>query len=400
MGTKTLLAICFFSMSCFAQNTLPRLGSTAPRVELANLLQALGDTPRSSAAFKGKAVVLEFWATWCGGCVAEIPHLNNLANQFKDRPVVFLSITDEEPAVVQSFLQRRPMRGWIGIDANGGTFQRYGIVGRPQTVLIDSHGVVRGLTSPDQVTVAMIDRLISGAAVGAVPPTSKPATGGVSQSPGTPPPLLEVLIRPAAIVSVSGFSPGATWQSGGQFDFYGATLRMLLEYANNTRGDHIIAPDWFDQNRYDLFTVVPEHREGLQRSLAKGALTETFGLVIRHETRPTKVYVLRVDPDAKARLKISHATPSLGFLAQPGHFTGVATGIPRLIQKMATDLGGIEIVDETNLSGRYDFDLKWTPRDVNSLQDALRSQLGLSLTKTIRPEKFLVVVSAVEPKTW
>ena len=110
--------------------------------------------------------------------------------------------------------------------------------------------------------------------------------------------------------------------------------------------------------------------------------------------------MLRVDPDAKARLKISHATPSLGFLAQPGHFTGVATGIPRLIQKMATDLGGIEIVDETNLSGRYDFDLKWTPGNVNSLQDALRSQLGLSLTKTIRPEKFLVVVSAAEPKTW
>ena len=103
MGTKTLLAICFFSMSCFAQSALPPVGSTAPRVELSNLLQAPSDTPRSSAAFKGKSVVLEFWATWCGGCVAEIPHLNELANQFTDRPVVFLSITDEEPVVVNHF---------------------------------------------------------------------------------------------------------------------------------------------------------------------------------------------------------------------------------------------------------------------------------------------------------
>ena len=67
---------------------------------------------------------------------------------------------------------------------------------------------------------------------------------------------------------------------------------------------------------------------------------------------------------------------------------------------MENDLGGVEIVDETNLKERYDFDLNWTPRNVNSLQDALRSQLGLSLTKTVRPEKFLIVVSASEPKTW
>ena len=55
---------------------------------------------------------------------------------------------------------------------------------------------------------------------------------------------------------------------------------MLLEYANNTRGDHIIAPDWFDKNRYDLFTVVPQHREDLQKSLAREGISETFGLVI------------------------------------------------------------------------------------------------------------------------
>jgi len=66
-------------------------------------------------ALAGKAVVLEFWATWCAPCVAAIPHLNELATQFKDRPVVFLSVSDETPSVVEAFLQKHPIDGWSAL---------------------------------------------------------------------------------------------------------------------------------------------------------------------------------------------------------------------------------------------------------------------------------------------
>ena len=369
-------------------------------MNLSELLQAPVDTPLSSAAFRGKSVVLEFWATWCGGCVAAIPHLNELVKQFQDGPVIFLSVTDEDPVVVRSFLRRRPMRGWVGIDANGVTFKQYGIVGRPQTILIDAHGIVRALTDPNQVTPGLIGRLISGEAIRVNPESSTAVVIGAGEVPGAPSPLLEVLVRPAAIPSVSGFSPGAQWHSGGQFNYYGATLRMLLEYANDIRGDRIIAPAWFDQNRYDLFTAVPQGRQNMRKSLSRQTLWETFQLVTRRETRPTEVYVLRVAPEGAVRMKVSDAKLSPGFLPQPGHFTGVATGIPQLIAKIGVDLGSTEIVDETNLTGRYNFDLKWDKGNRQSLQDALRSQLGLSLTKRIVPEEFLVIASANGPKTW
>jgi thiol-disulfide isomerase/thioredoxin len=78
----------------------------------------LPEQPVASARFEalaGKVVVLEMWATWCGPCVKAIPHLNELAGKFKDRPVVFLSVTDEEQKVVEAFLNKRRISGWVGI---------------------------------------------------------------------------------------------------------------------------------------------------------------------------------------------------------------------------------------------------------------------------------------------
>jgi thiol-disulfide isomerase/thioredoxin len=93
---KILLAGILFSVSCFAQLTTPPIDQKGPEVELSQLLQAPAGTQPVLSALRGKAVVIEFWATWCGPCVTEIPHLNELVEQVKGKPVVFLSVTDEE----------------------------------------------------------------------------------------------------------------------------------------------------------------------------------------------------------------------------------------------------------------------------------------------------------------
>lgn len=86
-----------------------KVGSPAPPLTLKDVLQAPEHTNGTWEELRGKAVVIEFWATWCGGCVDNIPHINELAEKFASRPLQFISITDEmdvEP--VKRFLERHP----------------------------------------------------------------------------------------------------------------------------------------------------------------------------------------------------------------------------------------------------------------------------------------------------
>ncbi len=57
--------------------------------------------------WKGKVVVLNMWATWCGPCVAEMPSLQNLYNKTKDDGVVFVLISNEDQTKVSQFIQKR-----------------------------------------------------------------------------------------------------------------------------------------------------------------------------------------------------------------------------------------------------------------------------------------------------
>lgn len=83
-------------------NVKPILSSSAYEWKLSNtdgITFSLND-------FKGKVVFINLWATWCPPCVAELPELNKLHNDYSD-DVVFLFITHEEAEVVKQFLRKK-----------------------------------------------------------------------------------------------------------------------------------------------------------------------------------------------------------------------------------------------------------------------------------------------------
>lgn len=80
------------------------IGDTVPDIELPNLINHHSKTARLSD-FKGKLVILDFWATWCGPCVAALPKMNALQKEFEGK-IKIVAVTTENRQKVLDFLQK------------------------------------------------------------------------------------------------------------------------------------------------------------------------------------------------------------------------------------------------------------------------------------------------------
>ena len=114
------LAVLAMALTGNAQTSQKQQRATlrdAPPLRLTKLLQAPPNVSADWPELKGKLVVLEFWATWCTPCVDQIPHLNEMASELANQPVVFISITDDEEMQLNEFLKRTALKTWIGLDS-------------------------------------------------------------------------------------------------------------------------------------------------------------------------------------------------------------------------------------------------------------------------------------------
>jgi peroxiredoxin len=131
-----------------AQDAL--VGSPAPAISA----QAIDGSAFSLADLKGRVVVLDFWATWCGPCVAAIPSIQALADRFADKPVTVVGINQDrgDAEKVRRFLEKKKITFLQVTDPKGRVGRDYRVAGIPCTVIIDKEGVIRDIHvggSPD-----------------------------------------------------------------------------------------------------------------------------------------------------------------------------------------------------------------------------------------------------------
>ena len=107
-----LAAIFVFGFTAFGQTNK---GSCAPKFHAVSIENKTFDL----SELKGKIVVVTFWSTRCGPCVAGISRFNQLAEEYKNENIVFLAVTGENPETVKRFLKRKPFNFNIISDGLG-----------------------------------------------------------------------------------------------------------------------------------------------------------------------------------------------------------------------------------------------------------------------------------------
>jgi thiol-disulfide isomerase/thioredoxin len=158
-----------------------RIGKPAPEL---NFIWSSHDGPKTLSAYRGKVVVIDFWATWCGPCVASFPQVRELTAHYKDADVVVLGVTSiqgsimgleppridtrndpaREMALMKDYIKARDIT-WPVVFSSEPVFnEEYGVTGIPHMAIVAPDGTLRhsGMhpAEPHPEKVKKIDALL------------------------------------------------------------------------------------------------------------------------------------------------------------------------------------------------------------------------------------------------
>lgn len=149
---KTTLLTIFFAVAALmagvlAQQALhPEVESTEATKPLDFSFPDVSDKPQAISQWRGKVLVINFWATWCPPCLAEIPEFIRLQSEYQARGLQFIGVAIEDKQEVLDYLKSIPINYPILIagDAGIGLSRQLGniIDAVPFTVVVDQAGAI------------------------------------------------------------------------------------------------------------------------------------------------------------------------------------------------------------------------------------------------------------------
>jgi thiol-disulfide isomerase/thioredoxin len=153
-----------------ARKLLTLVGQDAESLEAAKIVAWVNGTPLTDADLKGKVVFLDFWAVWCGPCIATFPHLKEWQAKYEDKGLVMIGLTryynfewddakgravgvkkdertvavEDEQKMLEKFAEQHELKHRFAVQSEEGTFDDYYAVGGiPHVVVIDQEGKIR-----------------------------------------------------------------------------------------------------------------------------------------------------------------------------------------------------------------------------------------------------------------
>ena len=155
----------------------PEVGKTAPPLQPGDLtyLQTKGNEARPGTL--GKVVVVEQWATWCPPCVAMVPHLNKIYNQYKgNEDFQLVGVTNEtDESKIKAFITEHKMEYSVALDTKQAVSRGYPTSGIPNATIVGKDGNVFWCGHPGSMDAKLAEAL-------AVTLTSRPSGSSTSKT--------------------------------------------------------------------------------------------------------------------------------------------------------------------------------------------------------------------------
>jgi thiol-disulfide isomerase/thioredoxin len=145
--TRYVCALCFICSLCLPGGT--SAGEISPYVDKDSAapdftLQDLDGTTHRLDAYRGKVLLINFWASWCPPCVTELPSMQRLANQLSNEAFQVLLVNVGESSFrVAKFMKLLDIRLTALLDTEGGTFKAWGADVYPTSYILDGTGKIR-----------------------------------------------------------------------------------------------------------------------------------------------------------------------------------------------------------------------------------------------------------------
>lgn len=398
MKNKKFLFVIALLVStiAFGQNEL-KVGYRAPNI---NITDYILNTPIDKD-FSNKLILLEFWATWCGPCLEEVPNLNILQKKFEfKKDFVFISITDEKPDKVLRTLKRIPFNSIVVSDQTGKTFKNFigdkdGSYSIPATILIDTKGIVKWIGTPHDLNDSILEKFINNKELSVSDyPNIDEQSGPIFVKAGEEKitDIAYKMIYDEASVYSFTFLNGKknefsmnvnTLREQGLYFDLNKNLISIISNLSNISESQIILPENLKEQNYSLFyknknfNTEKESKQDVKMNLIKSLhLTENVIL------KKTDVYVFKVQNKNKLEEIINETEVKNGFNGT--HFLFSNLGMDDAIKSIGLYYKVI-VKNKTNLNGKYDFILK-----NNSLEDMKKDLeiYGLSLEKLTEDIEF------------
>ncbi len=369
--------VCVLAVHTYAQEGAVsesiQIGSLVPDFDI-NILTKEGTAKKNIKDYRGKVVILEFWATFCGPCFPAMEHLATLQKKFPNDLEV-INVTDEERWKVVNFLKKRPTSMPIAIDANKSINQLFYHQLMPHTIIIDPQGYIKAITSPEEVTEEVIYLAKSGAIL-AVKTKAEFATKTENATVMT---VVQAEDKSFYKVAVSAQKEGVQSQinkkSDFEYEFINCTVplmyqvlyqttrpnpndRACLEVSEQTK--YLLE----EKQQYCLTIKVPEAMKHRLGEIGMKNLEDIFGLKAKNENRTRKVYALSTNKEAT--------------------ITTNNVGMDMPLKDFLKLLWDTKVVDMpvVNESETADTSIVWVadfPKEVSKVQESIQ-KLGFKLT--------------------